>query len=271
MDRKLRKKVFTLACVIAVIAVLVPILASPVRAAESVVPHVQKMLLHYRNHQDLSAKTVQDALKKIQTIDPQAGELWQKVMASWDRCNTMEIPADVLPDGLPEDESLCIVVLGYELNRDGSMKRELIDRLKTALRSAEKYPNAYVAVTGGGTAQDSTMTEAEAMAAWLRRRGVSQDRLIVETKALSTTYNAVNTYAMLVRDYPEVKGIAIVTSDYHVPWGATMFQTVCEYTEVYGKTVIPVIACAANTTQTKMNTMAYQLSGIRTITGIPNR
>lgn len=267
MNHKMRRLAVAVVCALLVAAVAAP----RTRAAESVVPHVQKMLLHYKNHQDLSAEPLQDALDRIANIDPKAGSLWQKVMASWDRCNKMEIPADVLPDGLPEDESLCIVVLGYELNRDGSMKQELIDRLETALRSAEKYPNAYVAVTGGGTALDSDMTEAEAMAAWLRRKGVSKDRLIVETRSLSTTYNAVNTYAMLVRGYPEVKGIAIITSDYHVPWGAAMFQTVCDYTEVYGKTVIPVIACAANTTTTTMNTMAFQMNGIRTITGIPNK
>lgn len=269
MKKKLRNSLLMLACVILVMAVFVPKLAAPAKAAESIVPHVQKMIRHYRDNQDVSAKVVQDALERIQAIDPRAGTLWQKVMASWDRCNTMEVAADVLPDGLPEDESLCIVVLGYALNRDGSMKEELIARLETALRSAEKYPNAYVAVTGGGTAAESDMTEAEAMAAWLQRNGVSKERLIIEKEALSTTYNAVNTYGILVRNYPQVKGIAIITSDYHVPWGATMFQTVCDYTEVYGKTVIPVIGCASNTTGTKMNTMAYQARGICTITGIP--
>lgn len=267
MNRRWRSVSLALVCMAAMLAML----TVPAKAAESIVPYVQKMVKHYRNHQDPGAETIQDALKKIQSIDPEAGKMWQKVMASWDRCNTMEIPADVLPDGLPEDDSLCIVVLGYELNRDGSMKKELIARLETALRSAQKYPNAYVAVTGGGTAAESDMTEAEAMAAWLRRKGISEDRLIVEKDAMSTAYNAVNTYGILVRDYPEVKGIAIVTSDYHVPWGATLFQTVCDYTEVYGKTVIPVIGCAANTTKTKMDTMNYQASGICTITGIPYR
>ncbi len=271
MNRKLAHLTILLICALVMAAVLAPKAATPVKAAESIVPHVQKMLRHYRNHQDLTADVIEESLEEIRRIDPKAGTLWQKVMASWDKCNTMDIPVDVLPDGLPEDESLCIVVLGYELNPDGSMKKELIARLETALRSAEKYPNAYVAVTGGGTAANSDMTEAEAMASWLRRKGVSEDRLIIEKEAYSTTYNAVNTYGILVREYPEVKGIAIVTSDYHVPWGAAMFQTVCDYTEVYGKTVIPVIACAANTTNTKMDTMNYQLSGIRTITGIPQK
>lgn len=51
---------------------------------------------------------------------------------------------DVLPDGLPDTDELCIVVLGFQLNPDGSMRDELINRLNVALRSAEKYPNAYI-------------------------------------------------------------------------------------------------------------------------------
>ena len=78
-----------------------------------------------------------------------------------------------------------------------------------------------------------------------------------------------NTYGILVKEYPQIKAIAIVTSDYHAPWGATLFQTVCDYTEVYGKTVIPVIACAANKTGMPSDTMASQAMGICEITGIP--
>ena len=107
------------------------------------------------------------------------------------------------------------------------------------------------------------------MTRWLISHGIDEARLIIEKESLSTVYNAVNTYGILVREYPEVKGIAIVTSDYHVPWGATLFQTVCDYTEIYGKTVIPVIGCAANTPNVCSDTMSYQASGICTITEIP--
>lgn len=72
---------------------------------------------------------------------------------------------DVLPDGLPDTDELCIVVLGFQLNPDGSMRDELINRLNVALRSAEKYPNAYIVCTGGGTASgNASATEAGEMA-----------------------------------------------------------------------------------------------------------
>ncbi len=260
-----------LCCLLAVVcagAVLLLLKPTPAQAAQSVTAQAQKLVRHYRNYRDLNAQAIQDTLAEIEACDPDAGRMWKKVMEDWDKCNKLDIPA-VLPDGLPEDDSLCIVVLGFELNGDGSMKPELIARLETALESAAKYPKAYIAVTGGGTAAHSSITEAEAMAAWLLDQGIEKDRLIVEKDALSTTYNAVNTYGILVRDYPSVTSIAIVTSDYHIPWGCTLFQTVCNYTEVYGETVIPVVAWAGNATSTTMDTMNYQASGISTITGIP--
>ena len=270
MKQRILSKLRLWAWVLPALVFAVPAVSLPARAEESPVPAIQKMIRYYRYYQEDAGEEIQELLEQIAAIDPEQGDLWEAVMANWSYCNDeLEVPYDVLPDGLAQDDSLCIVVLGYALNGDGTMRPELIQRLQVALASAQKYPNAYVAVTGGGTAAYSDITEAEAMANWLEDNGVARERLILETESLSTTYNAVNTYAMLVRDYPSVKGIAVISSDYHVPWGYVLFQTVCEYTRVYGETVIPVVGCAANKTETTMDTMGYQVSGICTITGIP--
>lgn len=259
-----------LGCILLLLLSLSPAMALPAEAAQSTTPYIQQMIQYYQYYGEDAWHEIQDLLDYITYLDPEKGALWETIMNSWSWCNSeMEIPADVLPDGLPEDNSLCIVVLGYALNSDGSMQPELVDRLEVALASALKYPNAYVAVTGGATASNADITEAEAMASWLMDNGVSADRLILETKSLSTTYNAVNTYGIFVRSYPEIKSIAVVSSDYHVPWGCAMFQIVCDYTQVYGKTVIPVAGCAANYTGSRTDTMYYQAQGICTITGIP--
>ena len=56
-------------------------------------------------------------------------------MEYWDYVNTdMNVNVDVLPDGLPNDDSLCITVLGVALNDDGTMKDELVGRLQTDLQ-----------------------------------------------------------------------------------------------------------------------------------------
>jgi len=54
------------------------------------------------------------------------------------------INKDSLPGNLPGDDSLALVILGQGLNADGSMKDELIRRLKVGLDCSEQYPNAYV-------------------------------------------------------------------------------------------------------------------------------
>ena len=49
-------------------------------------------------------------------------------MALWRTVGTA-IHYDVLPDGLPDTDELAIVVLGFQLNPDGSMRSELTERL----------------------------------------------------------------------------------------------------------------------------------------------
>ena len=145
-------------------------------------------------------------------------------MELWSSVESLPIHYDVLPDGLPDTDELCIVVLGFQLEPDGSMKEELVERLKTALSSAEKYPNAYILCTGGGTAaEDASVTEAGKMAEWLTENGVAAERIIVEDKSVTTAQNAMFSYDILTSRYPQVKQLAIVSSDYHIATGTLLF------------------------------------------------
>ena len=88
-------------------------------------------------------------------------------MFDWSWINSdMPVYEDILPDGLAMDDSLCIVVMGFGLNEDGSIRPELEKRLTVALRSAVKYPNAWILVTGGQTGAAEGVTEAGQMAAY---------------------------------------------------------------------------------------------------------
>lgn len=167
-------------------------------------------------------------MEELQTADNQRAERWQDILDYWNYVNTeMPVNSGKLPDDLPDDDSLCIVVLGYQLNADGSMQNELIGRLKTALACSEQYPNAYVLCTGGGTAaMDSTATEADKMGKWLLKKGLSKKRLILENRSLTTAQNAEFSFDILRSKYPQVRSAAIVTSRYHIPWGSLMFGTV---------------------------------------------
>lgn len=171
--------------------------------------------------------SVQVDIDKLAALDQESADRWAAIIKYWNDANEKDfVNKDILPDGLPDDNSLCIVVLGYQLNADGTMKDELIGRLETALDNADKYPNAYILVTGGGTASaNSSATEADCMAEWLIENGIAEDKVIIENMSKTTAENALFSYAILDRDYPEVSSIAIVTSDYHIPLGCMLFNS----------------------------------------------
>ena len=162
-----------------------------------------------------------EALSALASLDPSLGEKWTRIMDLW------EAPVTVitkLPDGFPEDDSLCLVGLGFQLNPDGTMRDELVERLKVMLSASEKYPNAIIVCTGGGTAADDpTATEAGRMAEWLEAQGVDPSRLIVEDHSLTTAQNAIYTFDILTERYPQVRQIAIISSDYHIATGTLLF------------------------------------------------
>lgn len=170
-------------------------------------------------------------LSDLKAAAPEKAAAWSVICDTWSSAYADGyVYPGILPDGLPEDDSLAIIVLGFELNADGSMKDELIGRLSTAYDCALKYPNAYLIMTGGGTAANNkSVTEADSMADWLRAKGISEDRIIVENKSMTTLENAANSFRILEERYPNVTKLAIVTSDYHVPWGVVNFNAVIQY------------------------------------------
>ena len=164
-----------------------------------------------------------EALSALASLDPSLGEKWTRIMDLWEAPVTVNTE---LPDGLPEDDSLCLVGLGFQLNPDGTMRDELVERLKVMLSASEKYPNAIIVCTGGGTAADDpTATEAGRMAEWLEAQGVDPSRLIVEDHSLTTAQNAIYTFDILTERYPQVRQIAIISSDYHIATGTLLFGT----------------------------------------------
>ncbi|MBR1566798.1 MAG: hypothetical protein IJ649_08540, partial [Oscillospiraceae bacterium] len=138
------------------------VFAAPKGYTEESYNLVSDMVYAYADRQEASTDIIRPDLEQLNALDPALGSLWTKLMRTWSEVNSgLTLNPGVLPDGLPEDESLCIVVLGFQLESDGSMAPELLGRCETALKCAEKYPNALIAVTGGGTAwQNPSATEA---------------------------------------------------------------------------------------------------------------
>lgn len=230
----------------------------------------QQMLSAYSSDPDGSSGTIERCLRNLESESPAQGAMWRQIMSDWDLLNHSGFASSrSLRDDLAQDDSLCIVVFGYGLNQNGSMKPELYDRLNVALQAARQYPNAYIAVTGGETSGVKGISEAAVMAIWLMNNDVSEDRIILEKKSLSTTENAQNTCGLLNQKYPRIKQLAVVTSDYHIALAATVLQTACTYSEaMQGGRKMTVVAGASCATSTPVSgNLSTQAWGISILTG----
>lgn len=233
--------------IIAAILVVVLFSATVVRvhASENTAEeYIRQILNYYIHYQKKADAEINDLLAQLETVDPEQAILWQKIMDNWSwTYDEMTVNMDVLPDNLPQDDSLCILIMGYRLNENGTLRPELVDRLTVALHAAEKYPNAWILCTGGATSNFESITEGQQMAAWLVQNGVAESRILVETEALSTTENVSNAYSIL-KEYPQIDAVAVVTSDYHIRRSCMMFNAVSLY---YGGSVRVAgnAACAA--------------------------
>ena len=187
---------------------------------------IEEMVVYYGNYGAEADNKVNSLLRELRSADRTAAAKWESVMKLWQSVSgDLPLNYDVMPDGLDDTDALCIVALGFQLNPDGTMRDELRERLRVVLNSAEKYPNAYIVCTGGGTAANNpSATEAGVMAAWLEENGVDPARIIVEDRSVTTAQNAIYTYDILQERYPQVTQLVIVSSDYHIATGKLLFD-----------------------------------------------
>ena len=146
--KKFLRILLAAALVITSVFVAAPVTQAAYSPEESAI--IEDMISYYGHHKEKASTDIRRLLADLTAQNAKTGEVWGKIMDYWSYVNTeMPVNLNVAPDGLANDDSLCFVVLGFQLNPDGTMKDELIGRLQVALDSAKKYPNAYVACTGG--------------------------------------------------------------------------------------------------------------------------
>lgn len=119
------------------------------------------------------------------------------------------------------DDVDAILVLGHQLEPDGSMRPRLVARLEAALALAEENPAAQLVLTGGKLG--APRSEAEAMANWLSSNGIASSRLHLEDKAEDTLENAAYSLDFLRRLGSE--RVALVSTGYHIRRGLMLLQT----------------------------------------------
>ena len=123
-----------------------------------------------------------------------------------------------------------IVILGYGLNPDGTMRTILRRRVLTGLTVAQFFPQSPVIVTGGNP--QNGHTEAEQMRNLLQLFAFPANRIITEDRANSTVQNA--QFSVPLAKQAGTSGIILVTSTTHqgradgdfVDAGANLLATV---------------------------------------------
>ncbi len=113
------------------------------------------------------------------------------------------------PDGAD-----AVIVLGAGL-RGSRVSLTLQYRLETARAYLEEHPQT-VLVLSGGQGEGETIAEAIAMKNYLVSRGVSEEKLIVESESTSTYENFQYSLALLRERMGADAKIAFVTTEFHV-------------------------------------------------------
>ena len=245
---------------------------APARAEENVDSYIADLIAYYKNYQEDAETDIQRTLEEMALVDPVQAEAWTDIMAYWSHVNTdMVVNIGTVPENLPTDNSVAVVILGFALNSDGTMKDELVGRLQTGLAIANAYPESYVVVTGGGTAANNPdVTEGGLMGEWLLEQGLSESRLIIENQAPNTVGNAENTYKILSEQYPQVKSLVMVTSDYHVPRGCILFYSKCLLAayESGGEALEMISNAGYYTGSNGYESISLQASGVASVAGV---
>lgn len=119
-----------------------------------------------------------------------------------------------------------IVVLGAHVNGT-RLTKALLERTRRALQYLKDNPDT-IAVLSGGKGEGELISEAEAMAEYLKRHGIPQERLLLEKRSTSTSENLKFSLEMIGPDHR----IGVVTNHFHVFRGTAIARK-CGCREVY--------------------------------------
>ena len=119
------------------------------------------------------------------------------------------------------EECRFVIVLGGGVRLDGTLPRNVQQKLAVASECAKEHPAAKIIVTGGQLPYQR-YSEADVMAEYLAGLGVSADRIFAEDKAQDTIQNLRNSAALISREegVPLQQALAtpvvIITSRFHL-------------------------------------------------------
>ena len=187
---------------------------------------MKKGILFYKEYKNNAETDIQKIIFEIGLINKTLQIYWDKIFKFWKFIdNSLIINKEEISLDIIDDNSLCLIVLGYQLFPNGTMQQELYERLEIVLKIAKKYVNSYIAVSGGPTAEkNKNVTEGKLMYKWLIENGISKERIIIDEKSMNTVENAKNIYNILSISYKQIKKLIIISSDYHIKRANFLFN-----------------------------------------------
>ena len=107
------------------------------------------------------------------------------------------------------------IIHGAGLIHGDKISKLLSDRIDKAIDIYNSDPSPTIIIPSGGKGGDETISEAEAMAQYLREHGVPDSDIILEDKSTTTLENLENCKA-IIESREGRKYTVLVTSNYHV-------------------------------------------------------
>lgn len=110
-------------------------------------------------------------------------------------------------------KKIVAIILGNRINDDGTITKYQKERLEMAKEIDEIFHPDYFILTGGVANPNVSFSEADKMEEYLLNEGFEKERLIKESKSLSTIENA--KFSIPIAKELGAEIIIVCSSDYH--------------------------------------------------------
>ncbi len=145
---------------------------------------------------------------------PYPGALLDLPLHHWARAMERTHPVPSAELGTSAAQHWAVLVLGGGVTDSGFLSSETLDRIECALDVWRRLPGAWFLLAEGGIGRYRT---AERVRAYLERCGVPRDRILLETKSLSTQQNVKFCLPILRRH--RISRVVLVTTLRHIVRG----------------------------------------------------
>ena len=108
-----------------------------------------------------------------------------------------------------------VIIHGAGLLDGERVSKLLSDRIDKAIEIYRKDPTPPVLIPSGGQGEDEKTSEAEAMKSYLLKKGIPEDKIMIENRSM-TTFENLKYSKEIIDSMPGRKYTALVTSNYHV-------------------------------------------------------